>query len=64
VPSLDDDELQILMRAAVPIATCHRDQFLRALANQLIRHPDCPLPQAVHDLQRRFLDRSNPCRGR
>ena len=32
--SLDDTELQILMRAAVPILPQYRDQFLRALANE------------------------------
>ena len=33
--SLDDTEWQILMRAAVPIRTDQRDQFLRALAIEL-----------------------------
>ena len=59
--SFSDAELQILMRAAVPIRTDHRDQFLRALANELMQRPDCDIAQAVHDLQRRYIDRSNPC---
>jgi hypothetical protein len=37
VLSLDDDELQILMRAVVPT----RDQFLRALSNELMQRPLC-----------------------
>ena len=39
--SFSDAELQILMRAAVPIRTDHRDQFLRALANELMQRPGC-----------------------
>jgi hypothetical protein len=62
VLSLNDDELQILMRAAVPIRTDHRHQFLRALATELMQRPGCSIAQAVHDLQHRFLDLSNPCR--
>ena len=59
--SFTDDELQILMWAAVPIRTDHRDRFLRDLSNELMSRPDCPIAQAVNDLQRRWLDRSNPC---
>ena len=46
---------------AAVIRTGHRDQFLRALAVELRQRPDRSFAQAVSDLQRRFLDRSNPC---
>jgi hypothetical protein len=58
--SLNDDELQTLTAAAVPIPPPHRDQFLRDLAT-LMQRPDCSIAQVVNDLQHRFLDRSIPC---
>jgi hypothetical protein len=39
VLSLDDTELQILMRAAATIPPATRDQFLRALAIELMARP-------------------------
>lgn len=56
--SLSDDEYRAVEAAAAPIHPRQRDAFLKALAEELERHPVVG-PGLVHrcaaDLQRRFV---------
>jgi hypothetical protein len=57
--SLSDDELEIVMTCAAPLAPEDRDKFLRDIAHQLSSQPELG-PGAVHRLvretQRRYFD--------
>ena len=71
--ALSDDELQIVMDGARPLAPHDRDAFLRAIAHQLSRQPELG-PGTVHRLVRetqrlyfeppRFADSMNKSRPR
>ena len=56
---LDDAELDIVMRAAIPITPDRRNSFLVEVANELSRHSEIGvglISRVCKDVQRRHFD--------
>jgi hypothetical protein len=69
--SLSDDELQVLMRLAEPIAPSLRGQFLQSVAAELQQlqqqqgaHGDGAAHRVARGIQRRFLTATVPLPAR
>ena len=59
--SFTDDELALLMSCAAEIAPPDRDGILRHIVAEIECHPTRDRGRVINDVQRRWIDRSNPC---